>query len=144
MFTKKYILVLSIMLALMLAIGCTESNTDYEEGNAAPAEEEAVEYQEASAEPAITEQVNPITILDHKLEKEEFIGYSVTGTATSSKDIDYAEIKVKFYDKDGNLVSSSYTNILDLAAGEKWSFKVPGPSSDTTITDYKIAATDTA
>ncbi|MDD2644495.1 MAG: FxLYD domain-containing protein [Methanobacteriaceae archaeon] len=126
-----------ISLALIFVAGCSDNGTDYEEGNVKPASEQVTE-QEA------TEEVQPLLVInDHSLGKEEYGGYIVTGSATANKDLSYAEVKVKYYDEGGALVGSDYTNIVDIAAGETWNFKVYGPSDDSIhVSDYKIAVGD--
>lgn len=80
----------------------------------------------------------PLTILAHKLWKVGNGGYAVTGTAQSSTDLSYAEVKVKFYQESGALIDSGSTLINDLAAGEKWNFKVICINTDEHVANYKI------
>jgi hypothetical protein len=134
---KKGVLIFIIALALIFVAGCTDNGTDYEEGNVEPASEEVTEQ-------VTTEEVQPLLVInDHSLGKEEYGGYIVTGSATANKDLSYAEVKVKYYDESGALVGSDFTNIVDIAAGETWNFKVYGPSEDSIrVTEYKIAVGD--
>lgn len=115
--------------------GCADNKTDYQEGNAEPASEQVNENVTTE------EEVQPFLVInDNTLGKEEYGGYIVTGSATATKDLSYAEIKVKYYDETGALVGSDYTNIVDITAGEPWKFKVYGPTDENVrVTDYKIA-----
>ena len=125
---KRLLIILSIFIITCTSLGCTDSTANYQNGST-PTEEAPKEE---------------LTILDSKLEQEEFGGWIVTGTAQSNTSLDYAEVKVKYYDENGSLVYSDFTNIVDLAANEPWKFKVYGPGSEFKITDYKIAASTTA
>jgi hypothetical protein len=73
--------------------------------------------------------------------KEEY-ETNVKGTAQVNQSVSYAEITVKFYDASGAVVYTSFTNVVDLEAREKWNFEVLGPGSDKKVTNYKIAVSD--
>lgn len=49
---------------------------------------------------------------------------TITGTATNNRDetMDYLEATGHFLDGDGVILSSNYTNVTDLPAGETWQF----------------------
>jgi hypothetical protein len=126
---KIYIAILAIVLVFM-ALGCagtddtaTNSNSD----NAQP-----VQVKQAVAK-------EPLTILDSKLVKEEYGGYSITGTAKANKDLGYAEVDAQFKDAGGVILQSSLANVQNLKAGDKWSFKVIGPFEGN-VDNYSIAA----
>lgn len=123
---KKLILILSIFILICTSPGCTENKTEYQNGSTPAAE---------------TQKEATLTIIDSTLEKEEYGGYIVTGTAQSDADVSYAEVDVKFYDAEGAVLQSGMTNIVDLKAGEPWKFKVYGPSED--VKEYKIATSTT-
>lgn len=133
---KKYICVFIVVIGIFLAIGCTGSNSDYKEGNtnisSNAGEQSNVSTVQASEQPALN-------ITSHTLSKQEYGGYIVKGTATSSRDLGYAEVKVKFYDDSGALIESGLANINDLGAGEKWNFEVYCLANDKHVADYKIA-----
>jgi len=129
---KQPLLIMILGIAILFSAGCTDTDTS------------STEYQEGNAEPVTREEVvEPLVINDHELGKEEYGGYYVSGSATANKDLSYVEIKVKYYDESGALISSDFTNIVDLAAGETWNFKVYGPFDDSArVTEYKIAIGD--
>jgi len=124
---KKIGIILTIFLLTFLSLGCTETKSEYQTGST------------NEAAPPTTE----LSILDSKLEQEEYGGWIITGTAQTNTDISYAEVDVKFYDAEGAVLQSGMTNVLDLAAGEKWNFKVYGPGSDVRVAEYKIATSIT-
>jgi uncharacterized protein YcfL len=128
---KKFVLILSIFVLTVSALGCTSNSTEYQNGST-PATTPVI-----NETPAVAD----ITILNDSLVKDDIGGYNVKGTAQANKDMSYAEIDVKFYDKSGAVLQSGLTNILDLKAGEKWNFEVLGPGSDKKVDSYKIAYT---
>lgn len=104
-----------------------------------------IEYQsgdnttEQESKPTKTEYLK---ILDHKLEYGEFGNLMVVGIAenVAGRQLTYAEIRVKFYDKDNVLIGTSFDNINDLGAGEKWKFEVMYLSLDIyEVNRYEIA-----
>lgn len=108
------------LIAIVLIAGCT-SETEYGTGQA------------IAGEP--TEKIE---ILDHKMEYGEYGSLMVTGTAKNvgDKQLSYAEIRVRFYDKDDSLLSTSFDNINDLDAGQTWKFKVLYFSMDVEEVDH--------
>lgn len=127
---RNVIIGLVIVLAVFMAFGCSGSgsnNTDkYQQGD--------------STQVNKVDNKQPLEILESHLVKEEYGGYSVEGTAMSNKDLSYAEITVKCYDADGATIGSYLTNMQNLKAGEKWSFKVIGPiGDDKRVANYTIA-----
>ncbi|RPJ75557.1 MAG: hypothetical protein EHM20_08765 [Alphaproteobacteria bacterium] len=146
---KKYVYtILSVLLASIMVVGCTDNSPQYINGNP-----DLLNYvpntnytngtpEQAASTLSVNEETTQPTlgILSHNLQKDDnYGGYSVIGTAKAAGNISYAEVRVKFYDKDGNLIESGFDNILDLAAGETWSFKVTCYSTDENIENYKIA-----
>ena len=70
-----------------------------------------------------------IEILTHKLRasgNEYFMTYSVEGTAknTGSERVSYAQINVRFYDKNNVMIGNSLDNAADIDPGITFSFKV--------------------
>lgn len=143
---KKIGLFITILILVFMTLGCTTNKSDYQQGNVNNA---AQPTPQATVQPTpqpttqSTPQLTPpnqanLVILDHKLGKEEYGGYIVTGTAIAQNDLNYAEIDVKFYDQTGAVLQSSLTNVLDLKYGERWNFKVYGPMEGR-VTNYTIA-----
>ena len=62
------------------------------------------------------------------------IGCSGTFVNNTKTRWDYVEIMVKFYDKNGHVLCTNFTNTLDVAPKEKWNWKVLG--CDTSKTSY--------
>ena len=116
------IAVVAIVVVAMFS-GCVEE-PKYEEGAGTPTESKNLE------------------ILDHHMETGEFGNLIIKGTAKNigSSSLSYAEVRVKFYDKEGTLLDTSLDNINDLGPGETWNFKVMYLGTDTENVDsYKIA-----
>lgn len=65
-----------------------------------------------------------LVVLNVNSTKGEFGNLEIIGTAQNiaGYNLDYAEIDVKFYDKDGAVLSTSLANINNLGPGEKWKF----------------------
>lgn len=82
----------------------------------------------------LAEGAGPLAILNYELTQSEDGSLSVTGLAenTAGKQLSYAEIIVKFYDIEGDLIESSFDSIDGLDSGEKWNFEVMylGPYND--------------
>ncbi len=90
----------------------------------------------------LTEKGEPLTILSHNDEYNEYGNLIITGLAknTGNKDLSYAQIDVKFYDEDGNVISNSFDNVNDLKKGETWKFEVMYIGLDIDNVDgYKIS-----
>ena len=116
------IAVVAIVAVTMFA-GCVEE-PKYEEGAGKPIESKNLE------------------ILDHRMETGEFGNLIIEGTAknSGSASLSYAEVRVKFYDKEGTLLDTSLDNINDLGPGEMWNFKAMYLGTDAKdIDSYKIA-----
>jgi len=123
---KKNIVGLIAIVAIVVAVifaGCVEE-PKYEEGA------------------GVTTESKNLEILDHHLEIGEFDIMYVRGTAknTGSSSLSYAEVRVKFYDKEGAVIDTFLDNINDLGPGEVWNFEVMYPGTDVEKVDsYKIA-----
>ncbi|GAI32494.1 unnamed protein product [marine sediment metagenome] len=127
------ILIKSLVAMALVAIlipsftGCTETQYEPGEGGAPP----------------VTEKLE---ILSHSMSTTQFGNLVVKGTAknVSSSTLSYAEVRVKFYDAAGTLLSTSLANINDLSAGETWSFEVMYLDIDIEkVTSYKIGVGST-
>ena len=111
------------IVAVAMFSGCVE-DPKYEEGVGTPTESKNLE------------------ILDHHMEIGEFGNLIIKGSAKNigSSSLSYAEVRVKFYDKEGAVLDTSLDNINDLGPGETWNFKVMYFGMDTENVDsYKIA-----
>jgi hypothetical protein len=133
---KKRYITIGVIILFILVLGCagsgnnnsgTSSKSDnYQTGNSSEVS------QEVSQE--------PLTILDSKLVKEQYSGYSITGTAKANKDLGYAEVSAKCYGPDGAVIGSYIANMNNLKKGEKWNFKVIVPTDESTrVVNYTIA-----
>ena len=88
------------------------------------------------------ENTEPLTILNHEMTYGEYGNLIIKGIAenTARRQLSYAEIRVKFYDKNDLLIDTSLDNINDLNAGEKWKFEVMYLGMDDSEVDrYDIA-----
>ncbi|OBZ36076.1 FxLYD domain-containing protein [Methanohalophilus sp. DAL1] len=132
----KIIIVLLIFSLVFVSLGCTDS-PEYSEGSG-----DSTSDPSSSSTNKDNEQPD-LEILDHQLQTGEYGTTSVVGTAKANKDLSYAEVRVKFYDANGNLIGSSLDNINDIGAGESWSFDVPNIEFDKDVSDYKIAVGST-
>jgi guanyl-specific ribonuclease Sa len=58
--------------------------------------------------------------------EDEFDNPTIVGRAenTSNEPFDYLEAVGKYYDTEGNLRDSTFTNVTDLSAGETWRFEI--------------------
>lgn len=107
---KRYWMLLVIALWLIpLAIAGCSTDTEYQPGGG-----------------ATTPESPNLTILSHNMVIDEWGWATVEGTARNDGNtrIDYAEIDVRFYNSAGQLIDSSFTNILDVDPGQVWAFEV--------------------
>lgn len=132
---KKYIFVLTIMLAVMAAVGCSSSDSSGSNINIDNYQSENyTELTQTAEQPALT-------ILDSKLTKDEYGVYFIIGTAKANKDLGYTEVSAKCYGPDGKVIGSYVANMNNLKAGEIWNFKVIGPIDDSVkVTNYIISS----
>ena len=89
-----------------------------------------------------TKSLEPLTILSHEMVYGKYGNLMIVGVAenTGNKQLSYVEIDVKFYDEEGALIDTSFTNINDIDAGEKWKFEVMYFGLDNyKVDNYKIA-----
>ena len=80
-----------------------------------------------------------IQILNHSFERSKSDFSYVTGTAKNVCDetLSYANLEVKFYDKNGVLLAITVANITDLDPGEFWKFRIRC-WDDENVDSYKI------
>lgn len=80
----------------------------------------------------VDESDQPIEILDHGTTTDESAPLIVEGRArnTSDSEVPYAEITVRFYDGQGQLLDTSSNDIRNLAPGGTWRFNVPYTGSN--------------
>jgi hypothetical protein len=129
---KIYIATITAIVLVFLALGCSGSNNTADNSksdNSQPATTEQVVQ---------TEEQPALTIIDSKLVKEEYGGYSITGTAKANNDLGYAQVDAQFKDANGVILQSSLANVQNLKAGDMWSFKVIGPFEGN-VGNYSIA-----
>ena len=89
------------------------------------------------------EEKGQLVILKHHSYKDKYTNWlTVEGTAKNvgNKRLSYAEVVVKFYDAQGNLVGDWIDNTNNLEPGETWRFKVS--SLDDNAVSYKIYVGD--
>ncbi|WP_456327009.1 FxLYD domain-containing protein [Palaeococcus sp. (in: euryarchaeotes)] len=100
------LVVLAVVIGSIFVSGCT-SNTEY------------------TSETTATAKECSLVILNHELKTDGY-SYFVEGVAKNNGDkrLSYAEVRVKFYDKDNNVLGNSIDNVLDLDPGQTWKFKI--------------------
>ncbi|ODS36684.1 MAG: hypothetical protein A7315_14010 [Candidatus Altiarchaeales archaeon WOR_SM1_79] len=118
----------ALLVAVIFISGCT-TETEYQPGTPSGGEKQT-ETKSASEE--------KIKILDHEMVRGEFGNLMVVGTAENvgDKQLSYAEIRVRFYDKDDVLLETFMDNINDVGPGQKWRFEVMYPGMDTQKVDH--------
>ena len=73
------------------------------------------------------EQKKPdLEVIESKFEKDTFGGY-IVGTVKNNtkKQYKYVQVEINLYDKDGNQVGSTMSNVNNLEPGATWKFKAP-------------------
>jgi hypothetical protein len=107
-------LALGIVILVAIARGCTSTTTPPQ----TPTNTPAVTSPPVETKPRLV--LNP----NWKWKNEEYARY-IVGTVKNESTVkaDYAQITFTLFDKDGNQVGSTFTNINDLAGGGTWSFK---------------------
>lgn len=125
--TTSRIIIVLVILATLLAVGCTGSSSEYSDGST----DENTDTKAPETE--------PLEIRDHQLEGGENGTYKIIGSAKAHKSLSYAEVKVKVYDEDGALISTFLDDINDLEEGETWDFEVGFFVLGKEVDDYEIA-----
>jgi len=106
--------------------------------------EESAKYSKST--PTTTSQVADLEILEYHDEVDDFGLIHIRGKAKNvgSKALSYAEIRVKFYDVDGALLSTDIDNVNDLGPGEIWNFDVLYTGGEESkVATYKISVGST-
>lgn len=67
-----------------------------------------------------------LEVIESKFEKDTFGGY-IVGTVKNNtkKQYKYVQVEINLYDKDGNQVGSTMSNVNNLEPGATWKFKAP-------------------
>ena len=87
-------------------------------------------------------ELEQVKILNHSMENNTYDNLVVSGIVENiaNKDLGYVEIKIKFYDNEGNVLRTTSESITDLKNSEKWRFESIYPSFDTSnVADYEIS-----
>lgn len=106
---KRYlILALLALLIIPLALAGCMTETVYQEGGVA------------------TIESPQLIILSHNMVIDKWGWATVEGTARNDGTgrMGYAEIDARFYNGSGQLIDSSFTNILNLDPGQTWAFEI--------------------
>lgn len=95
-------------------------------GDAAAATDGEVEVAEAVAGPAPPTPTAEVIESNLQQPSDQFTGPTVTARVENTGDgtLAYLEARVKFLTGDGAALSSNYTNVTELPAGEVWSFSL--------------------
>ncbi len=84
----------------------------------------------------------PLKILSSEKIYDDYENVIIEGVAenTGNKKLNYAQLNAKFYDKEGNVIGSSFDNINDLGAGETWKFRISYWGADSyNINSYNLS-----
>ena len=68
----------------------------------------------------------------------------VTVKNSGRVEADFAEVSVKFYDSQKNLIDSNRDSVLSLHPGETWEFTIPCNSDISRVASYEITTTSSA
>ena len=111
---KKILIGLLLVASIGTMTGCT--NTKVVDKGA-----EVVEEAKEKAETKVPKY--KVTLEDGTYDSSEF-AYYVYGTLTNNKkDVDYIQILIPVYDKNGNKLGDAMANCNNLKKGETWKFK---------------------
>ena len=91
-------------------------------------------------------QNNSLTISNASLITGPYGMLEITGIAknTGSKELSYAEVDGKFYDKDGNVLQTSLDTTSNLNPGETWKFSISYPATDNyDVANFSVSAGST-
>lgn len=90
-----------------------------------------------------TEQAKAKIVEHDSYEKEFELGVEGKVKNVTDSTLDYLEVEVKFYDKDGNRIGDNFTNVEDLGAGKTWEFSLMF-LEDGEFDSYELSATTNA
>ena len=136
----------SSVASLAALAGCG-GETEYEDGNEDSGTAGETESSEDDGDSGETEESDTdIELLDHELVREsressdrEDVHVEGTAENTGDSQLSYAEIRVRWYDDEGNQLDSSLDNINDLNPGRTWKFEVPYLGDGREVAEYDIA-----
>jgi len=125
---KKVIMaILSALFVLGIIVAILEPVPEYNSGS-----QQVRTSQQTENDIQLPTNKPRLEILDYKPTVNKYGNLYIIGHAKNVGEttIDYAEISVKFYDKDGNVVATFFDNTNNLAPGETWRFKVLYPGEE--------------
>ena len=112
---KKILIGLLLTASVGTMVGCTKTEVIDKKGN------EIVEEAKEKAETKVPKY--KVTLEDGTYDSSGF-AYYVYGTLTNNKkDVDYIQILIPVYDKNGNKLGDAMANCNNLKKGETWRFK---------------------
>lgn len=112
---KKILIGLLLATNIVTMVGCTKTEVIDKKGN------EIVEEAKEKAETKVPKY--KVTLEDGTYDSSGF-AYYVYGTLTNNKkDVDYIQILIPVYDKNGNKLGDAMANCNNLKKGETWRFK---------------------
>jgi hypothetical protein len=82
------------------------------------------------SEPSPTLGSGPLEIDRHERYQDDGAGVSGVLQNNGNEVVLYAEVRVKFYDSDDNLLGVGYDSVRDLGGNERWRFDVVYPGDD--------------
>ena len=111
---KKILIGLLLATNIVTMVGCTKAK-------AVGKETEVIEEAKEKAETKVPKY--KVTLEDGTYDSSGF-AYYVYGTLTNNKkDVDYIQILIPVYDKNGNKLGDAMANCNNLKKGETWRFK---------------------
>ena len=112
---KKILIGLLLATNIVTMVGCTKTEVIDKKGA------EVVEEAKEKAETKVPKY--KVTLEDGTYDSSGF-AYYVYGTLTNNKkDVDYIQILIPVYDKNGNKLGDAMDNCNNLKKGETWRFK---------------------
>lgn len=99
-------------------------------------------------EPPVEEPEDPVVEIVRSALVREQVGTEeetvyVYGVAEnrSDKELEYVEIRARFYDEEGELLDSTVENIPDVTSGSQWEFEIEYPQrgeAAARVVDYEL------
>lgn len=121
--SKKIVLAISLGFVFLIIIGMFYEYSIVQRQKSKIAQDQ---YQKAVEEQRNTPSTSDLTINSgwtHRIEGD-YINIDGSVTNSSSKDISYYEIGVKFIDESGDVVDTDWTNGTDVCSGESQQFNI--------------------